>query len=1302
MHIRLNTFNFLIFSLLTVNLGFAQKGNSTSVTVDWQGIKKSGLMEEVPFEFLGFDGAQYNSVNGKAIPVYSFQKELPVSTNDMNVIISNEIFEDLSTTEKELVDVSVLSSSLQIKKNVALQRFTPFGVISFYPFVYDANSGTVKKLISFSIEIYPLIKPVTKNNTRSFVANSVLTPGSGDWYKIGVIKDGVYKITYSFLQNLGIDVDNINPDQLDIYGNGAGMLAELNNQFRPDDLTKNAIYVNDGADGSFNNGDYILFYAKGPDKWTYGSGIFYHSKHVYCDTSYYFLNVASSASPKRIGSIPSSVLPATQTVTAFDDHVFMESDQYNFIKSGREWYGDLYDNITEITYTFSFPNIITSEPIRLKAELAAKTPGTTANSTFLITETNTGQNLTVAVTGVGSGLYVPAANVNSGVLNYNPNNSVQNIKVEFTKYNSNSQGWMSFLELTARRQLTYTNNGHLLFRDSKSIGAGNVADFIVASSQSAMQVWDVTVPTDAITIQSTFNSSSYTFRMTNDSLKEYVIIDPASNANAAPFSFGRVDNQDLHAMGYADLIIITHPDFIAQATDLAQLHTDEGQSVSVVTTEAVYKEFSSGMKDATAIKHFLKMFYDRANGDPTLVPKNVLLFGDGSYDNKHRIGGNTSYIPTYESPNSTVVTISYVSDDYFVMLDDTEGMYDSDMLDMGIGRLPVRTTSEAEGVVEKIRKYSLNTGSTSATNNTNCNDPNANGSMGDWRNVYCFVADDEDGGDYQDACDNFSDSLLYFSPFINVDKIYLDAFIQQSTPGGERYPDATEAIKQRVEKGALVLNYIGHGGEVGWAHERILDMTTVNNWTNTPRLPLFMTATCEFSRFDDPSRTSAGEIVFLNTNGGGIALFTTTRLVYAGPNEVLNQNFNRYVLQKVNGEARTLGDIFMLTKNATIAELATYNTRNFTLLGDPAVRLKVPEHTVVTDSINSVDVSGAIDTLKALSVITVKGHMEDYLGNNLNGFNGVIYPIVYDKEQNLTTLGNDPTTPQMPFKLRKSVIYRGKASVTNGEFTFSFIVPKDIVYQYGYGKLSYYAHNGTEDASGFNTDIIVGGTNTNAPADNTGPIVDLYMNDENFVSGGITDEEPNIFAKVSDDNGINTVGTGIGHDITAVLDENTASTINLNDYYESDLNTYKSGTVSYPFSALSEGAHTLRLKVWDVYNNSGESTVEFVVAKSAEIALEHVLNYPNPFTTKTQFYFEHNQPCASLQVQIQVFTVSGKLVKTLNESVTCEGYRISPIDWDGKDDFGDRLAIGTYIYRVKLQTGEGLSVEKFEKLVILN
>jgi hypothetical protein len=376
------------------------------------------------------------------------------------------------------------------------------------------------------------------------------------------------------------------------------------------------------------------------------------------------------------------------------------------------------------------------------------------------------------------------------------------------------------------------------------------------------------------------------------------------------------------------------------------------------------------------------------------------------------------------------------------------------------------------------------------------------------------------------------------------------------------------------------------------------------------------------------------------------------------------------------------------------------NTRNFTLLGDPAVVFKIPFHNVATDSLNGVAMSGAIDTLKALSVVTIKGHIEDESGQFLNNFNGIVTPVVFDKAQVVNTLMNDPISLAKSFDVTKNIIYKGKATVTNGLYQYSFVVPKDITFQYGNGKLSYYAENGTTDANGYSNQIIVGGANTNAPLDNLGPDLNVFMNDDNFVNGGITDSDPYLIVKVNDENGLNTVGNGIGHDLTAVLDGNTANTMILNEYYEADLDTYKSGRIKLQLNDLSPGSHTIKVKVWDVYNNSSEKELEFIVQDELEISLDHVLNYPNPFTTHTEFMLEHNQVCQSLEVQIIVMTITGKVVKTINQIVNAEGFRIDPIPWDGLDEFGDKLAIGTYIYKVKVSTGEK-SIDKFEKLVIL-
>jgi hypothetical protein len=502
-----------------------------------------------------------------------------------------------------------------------------------------------------------------------------------------------------------------------------------------------------------------------------------------------------------------------------------------------------------------------------------------------------------------------------------------------------------------------------------------------------------------------------------------------------------------------------------------------------------------------------------------------------------------------------------------------------------------------------------------------------------------------------------------------------------------------------MEKGALIMNYTGHGGANGLAHERVLRIDDVLSWENRDRLPLFMTATCEFSRFDEWEETSAGELVILNPDGGGIALLSTTRLVYSGPNHALNEAFYRYVFKKdENNRNYRLGDIIRLTKNSTSSGI---NKRNFTLLGDPGLELAYPRHKVRVEAINGTPVSESVDTLKALGKVTISGLMEDEQGNALEDFNGIVYPTVFDKSSTITTLQNDPE-PKMNFSLRNRVLYKGKASVTNGRFEFSFIVPKDISYHYGFGKLSFYADNGLEDANGSFHQVTIGGSADSAANDSQGPELEVFLNDENFVYGGMTDANPVLLAYVSDSNGINTLGNGIGHDLTAILDGNTNQTIVLNDFYESDTDSYKSGKILYTFKSLEAGPHNLKVKVWDVYNNSSEQTIEFIVNTGEDLVLDHVLNYPNPFTTHTQFFFEHNQPNADLDILVQVFTVSGKLVKTIDYQSPASGYRVGPIDWDGRDDYGSRIGRGVYIYRVKVRTSLGQSAEKFEKLVILN
>ncbi|MBK9176970.1 MAG: type IX secretion system sortase PorU [Flavobacteriales bacterium] len=641
---------------------------------------------------------------------------------------------------------------------------------------------------------------------------------------------------------------------------------------------------------------------------------------------------------------------------------------------------------------------------------------------------------------------------------------------------------------------------------------------------------------------------------------------------------------------------------------------------------------------------------------------------------------------------------SYTSDDYFGLLDANEGESTADLVDIGVGRLVTHTAEQAREVVDKILAYdqqqllSVIQGSCTTT---------GDGGIADWRTHVLFVSDDQEGDGFEgvihmDQSDFLARRVETEHPYLNTEKIYLDAYQQVSTPGGERYPQAIADLRDKVQKGMLLVNYIGHGGEVGWAHERLLDNTTIMSWSNKDRLPLFMTATCEFSRWDDPGRTSAGELVLLNPNGGGVGLFSTSRLAYSSQNFSLAQDFFDYVFEDTDelGRDQRLGDVYRRTKRDIATSQGTLrNHRNFTLMGDPSMRLALPRHTLriisYTDTLGN-----PLDTLKALSVVRISGFVDNGSGAPMSDFNGVVIPLVYDKEQTQYTLANDGGTP-FSFGLRKSIIYRGKASVTAGQFSFTFVVPKDINYQVGNGRIACYAESATTNARGYDNSPLVGGSATNVALDEQGPRIDLYLNDERFVRGGLTDENPLLFAKIYDENGINTVGSSIGHDLLATLNENSEQAIVLNDLYEADLDTYKSGQVRYRFSQLPEGRHTLRLKAWDAFNNSSEGSTEFVVAPSAELALAHVLNYPNPFTTFTQFYFEHNRPCTTLDVQLQVFTVAGRLVKTIGQQVVCDGFRGEPMAWDGRDDFGDKLGRGVYVYRLKVATltGEGRSSE---------
>lgn len=1273
---------FTVISLISFQSIYSQE--QISLAIEWTAptlLKYEGETALVP-TILGQD-----LDNGK--PVFYYTKKLKSSNYTIDVLNYEHSIapkEDLDHLKRNSFNVT---SQLQIEKKVTNAGKESYAVIYLFPYIKIGE--TTHRITKLDVKIEAGGQPVLYQ--KDFVTNSVLQPGSGSWYKISVKKDGVYKIDKTFLESCGITIEGLNPQHINIYGNGDGKLPELNSLPRTDDLAKNAIHVQGESDGVFDDGDYILFYGWGPNRWiANGTAEFDQDKNIYSDVSCYYININPTGTPLRISSIPESPGVATATVSSYTYFDIYENDIVNLVNGGQRWYGEEFDTELERVFNFTVPNIVTSGTATFKTAIA-----TNAKSSAGTEQEYSVNNVVLSSSSLPSVSSDYVQSTKTMTLT-NPGASIP-FKIKITRNSPSTVVYLDRIVLNTRRSLVFYGQ-QFNFRDFNSVGVGNISEFQIASMPTNSFVWDVTDRHMPKIVSGTFSGSTFSFQLETDTLREFT----ASNGinYLSPEFVGTVEYQNLHGLPQADYLIVTHKNFLTQANRLADLHRNNGTTVHLVTTEQVYNEFSSGMLDVTAIRMFAKMFYDRGASQPDSRPKYLLLFGDGTFDPKNRVSNNNNFVPTYQMVNGENHIAALVTDDYYGMLDDSEGISASDMLDIGIGRLLISDNTMAKQQVDKIEHYMKNGSNlfSSATTNCNCDATGQSSTFGDWRLNYVQVADDEEGGYFitQDTEPQYAHVTLNH-PEMNCDKLYLDAFTQVSTAGGQRYPDVFEAITNRVERGTLVINYVGHGGEVGLAEERVVTVPQIQSWANIDRLNVFVSATCEFTKFDDPGRVSAGEWASLNPNGGSIALMTTTRSVYFGVNTITGKRFFENVFTRdASFNPLSFGEIIRLTKNAAGA---SENKRSFTLIGDPALQIALPRMRIVTDSINGISPAVEMDTIRALSKMTIKGHIEDFNGNTLNNFNGIVAPSIFDKPKTQYTLGQDPDSPVLPFELQRNIVYKGQASVVNGKFEFEFVVPKDINFAFGPGKISYYGNNTQFDAAGEDKRFVIGGIDPNGINDAVGPEIDLFLNQENFVSGGITDETPILIAKIFDENGVNTVGNGIGHDLMAVIDGNTANPIILNDYYTADLDSYQSGSVRYNMPKLDKGAHTLTLKVWDVNNNSSQASLDFIVQEKADIALEHVLNYPNPFTTHTEFFFEHNQVCAELECQVQIYTVSGRLVKTINQLVNTQGFRSAGIPWDGKDDFGDQLAKGVYVYAIKVKSADGLVAEKIEKLVLL-
>ena len=1289
---------FIYIYLLFVSNIFAQQ--TETLTLDWKTLTAYDIGDLV----INIPQFQYENFNfdlpNKTI---TFRKVVDLQSllNKDAFQIKNISYQNITATDLYDLDKETIPSSVNAKFETVNSRGKFNGVLIFNPIIKENNVYKKVVSITYSINTNSVLNLVRSENALfvNSVSNSVLS--TGNWYRFYVEKSGIYKITKSFLQSLGLNVD-VDPRKIKIYGNGGRMLPLLNDTFYPSDLEENAIQFIGEEDGVFDNSDYILFYAEGVDTWNNES---LTSVNLFSDKSYYYIT-ANAGTGKRISNaiVPSGI--AALTFSQFDDTIIYEKDLVNVGKVGRRWFGEQFNIENNKNFDFTIPNLDTSIPIIVKINTASKSFG---NTSFNFK----GNNVDLGTVSFLPLIPFSGTEGYETVLNTNFTSASASISIKLTYNNGgipSSIGYLDYIRLKVKRNLIGFGKQFLFFNDAEQTNIG-VGAYSLSNAIGIPQVWDVTDIYNVSKYENT-TGANFIFNVNLGSAKKYVALDlndlytPLKEANTS------VVNQNIKGTIFKDLtgdfqdidyLIFTPQFLISQAEILANYHrVNSGLSVRVVALENVYQEFSSGKQDIAAIRNLIKYVYWNASAPDKRV-KYVNLFGDASYDYKKRVPNNNNIVPVFhgfnpmdsENNNSSNFSLfsSFMSDDFFGLMDLGEGTMtgSSDGIDIAVGRMLVSSTSQAQDMVNKVIEY------------------NDEKSYGRWRNNYVIYSDDADNATdatLQVGLNNLADVLVAQKPFINVKKIHSDAYIQQIAAGGERYPEAKKDFLDAMALGGLVFNYFGHGNEESLARERLFEKLDAQNLTNRYRYPLFITITCEFTRFDDPNRFTGGEYMFWNKIGGAISLIATTRQIGVTTGLNMNSILSENLFAFGSNEYPSIAEALRLTKVATSSD----NRRVVFYIGDPALKLAIPKPKIVLTKVNEVPVGQPLPVLQALSVVKISGEVKDENDVLLSNYNGDLAVQIFDKEINRATLGNNGVTNAsglvvMNFKTLGETVFRGNASVVNGQFEFSFVVPQDIRIPVGNGKISFYAKRNMpnlENQTGYDETIQIGGVNVNASNDTNPPKVKLHMNDESFVSGGITNCSPILLAFLEDENGINTA-SGIGHDIIAILDGDETKPYVLNEYYETENDDYTKGFVRFPFRDLAPGLHTILFKAWDVYNNLVTSEIQFnSICSDDGLKLEKVLNYPNPFVSYTEFWFNHNMPFEQLDVQVQILTISGKLVKTINQQVLNEGFLCKDITWDGKDDFGDKIGKGVYVYKLKVKSvTTGKSAEKYEKLVIL-
>lgn len=1095
---------------------------------------------------------------------------------------------------------------------------------------------------------------------HTYANQSVMADGK--WVKIRVSESGVCRMSFSQLRSAGLE-----PQQLRVYGYGGAMLSQDFTKKKIDDLPQVPVYIGE---------DFVLFWVQGPIDWKYTGTRFAHTRNTYSDYGYYLLtdNVGALLPPTE-----GAAISGTPTeVTKYLQYQVHDYDSLNLVDKtgvsggGRVFYGEQFAVNQPRTFTFPTPNAISGEASSIYAELAAYS----MNASYFKATLNDATNKSVYIKPPMSGDFYTFGC--SGTLNFSGASKTGQQQIQLLLQNTatTALGWLDYIEITTPSNLRMTGSW-LPIRTNVNYNSSVPVRFHLSDATASIQVWDITDRSVIQKMPTMLNGSELTWVGTQeDGIHEYVAVNTAGDDFVEAQVIGPVANQNLHALSNIDYVIICPEGYEGMATELAQAHEEkEGITWAVVTDQQVYNEFSSGTPDASAYRWLMKMLYDRADGNAIQKPRWLLLFGHGSFDNrKLLLNSGTSLLLTYQANNSLNEVRAYASDDYFGYMDDSEGLSDAQgHMDIGVGRLPFSNTSEARTTVDKLIRYIRN-------ENT-----------GKWKNQIVFVADDGEHGLHTTTAEEGAEKVRLKNPDFVVNKIYLDAYPQEVNASGESYPLAKNRLANMLKSGVLFFDYSGHGGYNAVTNEGILNLKEITEMTNRNQA-FWLFATCNFGQCDAGKRSSA-EAAVLNPNGGAIGILAATRTVYASQNTDLNRSVcdTLFGHKNVYHYDMTLGEAVAIGKNTCKSQ--DENRLAYVLLGDPAMRLNYP-----TDY--QVKTTTEMDTLNALSVQHVEGRIIDEDNQLVSDFNGIVDITIYDKLQVISTRDNDDKSNDatyIEYKDYPNTIFSGATEVKNGEFAFTFMVPKDIRYNYGNGRIVYYAATSDEqelaEAVGHFEDFIIGGTGTTFWNDTTGPTMSIYLNSKSFKDGDKTHETPRFYAELYDEHGINTAGAGIGHDLMLIVDNDAKQIYSLNEYFTAENNSYQRGQVSYLMETLPDGPHTLVFRAWDLLNNSTTQSLNFVVEAGLDPSIHSVTSYPNPVQQSgvLNLVIDFDRPDDLVEVEVYLFNVNGQMV--YNHTQDDPGQVTINLTSLG-------LQAGIYVYNVRIKSADGKYSTTAGKIIV--